>query len=238
MKTFQSVTYDLPASGVARITLNRPARHNALNAQATDELLEAENLAMADPGVVVLIYRGAGRSFCSGRDLTDYAKEQHLQLEWMRLGGWCRPWMLPKPTIAAVQGHAVGGGALLATMCDITVATHDASISYPEIYLGMEEELAPHPWILLVGAKRAKELLMSGRAIDGATAYSIGLVNQLSSAPRLTRDVTDLAERLVTADTNRPGSLSEQKATINAAAMRASHIPPNTPFLERARLSK
>jgi enoyl-CoA hydratase len=212
---YRHITYDMPSDGIARITLQRPERLNAINASMSDELFHAEGVAAEDPAVSVLIYRGSGRSFCAGRDLKDIAAEDGLELEWMNNGGWCRPWLFPKMTIAQVHGHAIGGGALLATCCDITIAREDATFGYPEGYLGMDG-MDGHPWIWMLGPKQAKDYLLTGRLFSGSEAASVGLVN--TAVP----DSDDLEEitlaralRIVEADRRAPGFSRIAKLDIN-----------------------
>jgi enoyl-CoA hydratase/carnithine racemase len=211
---YRYIDYDHPTVGVARITLRRPDRLNAINADTSDELLDAEELAATDPAVVVLIYRGSGRAFCAGRDLKDMDHERDRRLEWMDRGGWSRPWSFSKLTIAQVHGYAIGGGALLATSCDITFASTDASFGYPEARLGMGD-LIGHPWLQLVGAKRAKSLLISGRTITAAEAVQMGLATQECRVDELEQLVTAHARLVVECEQERRGSVSKFKQELN-----------------------
>jgi enoyl-CoA hydratase len=214
MKAYRHIVYDRPADGVSRITLARPARLNALHAEATDELLHAERTAMEDSDVVVLIYRGAGRAFCAGRDLKEYPNERTRALAWMNEGGWCRPWLLPKVTVAQVHGYAIGGGALLATCCDITITSPDAGISYPEGWMGMDD-IDSHPWTWMVGPKRAQDLLITGRRVSGVEAKELGLATEVVDTSRLEGHVLEVAARVVQAERASSGFPSRAKAAIH-----------------------
>jgi enoyl-CoA hydratase len=223
--------------GVAYITLNRPGRLNAVHAAMSEELLDAEERVLADPSVKVLIYRGAGRAFCSGRDLKEMASEQDQQLKWMAEGGWCRPWSFPKVTIAAVHGHAVGGGALLATSCDVTIAAEDAVFGYPEGYLGMGA-MDGHPWIWLLGPKLAKDYLLTGRLFDAREAERVGLVNTVVGPDEdLDFVVRQRAERIVEAEARAPGFSTLTKLSVNmefGALMSRSYYGPRDHWRRQA----
>src|SRR5690349_9566899 len=116
---YNSLIYEILEDGIACITLNRPESLNALNTELLLEIYDAAKVAGEDPKVVVLMYQGAGRSFCAGRDFKHSAELQKTEEGWY---AWRRryrgfgpqTWLHPKATIAAVQGHALGGGHNLA----------------------------------------------------------------------------------------------------------------------------
>lgn len=230
---YKFISYEVSARGIATVTLRRPERLNAINLPMSDELLHAERRACEDPAVRVLVYRGAGRAFCAGRDLDELRADPTLELEWMAAGGWCRPWMLPKITVAAVHGHAIGGGALLATMCDLTVAAPDAVFGYPEGAKGMGD-INAHPWILLLGPKRAKDVLITGRVFGAKEAKHLGLVTTVvPEGQDLDVAVNELAERIATADENVPGFTGRAKAHINAefdALLERTYVARSTEY--------
>jgi enoyl-CoA hydratase/carnithine racemase len=214
--TVSHVHVDAPARGVARITLARPDRHNAVNAAMGDDLLAAERHLVDDPAVHVILYRGDGPSFCTGRDLKDYPGERDRTIQWIEEGSWCRPWRIPKVTIAQVHGYAIGGGALMATLCDITVAAPDARFAYPELRMGMEGADS-HPWVHLIGAKRAKSLLLTGRQFSAAEAWTLGLISEVApSTESLEETALERATQVAEMEAKLPGSSGLAKLDVNA----------------------
>jgi enoyl-CoA hydratase/carnithine racemase len=232
--SYEFIDVQVSSRGVATITLRRPDRLNAINLPMSDELLDAERRACEDPAVRVLVYRGAGRAFCAGRDLDELQADPAPELAWMAAGGWCRPWMLPKITVAAVHGYAVGGGALLATLCDFTVAEPDAVFGYPEGARGMGD-IDAHPWIWLLGPKRAKDVLITGRLFGAKEAEQLGLVTTvLADGQDLDTAANELAEHIAAADENAPGFTVRAKAHINGefdALLDRSYIARSTAYL-------
>jgi enoyl-CoA hydratase/carnithine racemase len=230
---YQFIDVQVSSRGVATITLRRPDRLNAINLPMSDELLDAEQRACEDPAVRVLVYRGAGRAFCAGRDLGELQADAAPELAWMAAGGWCRAWMLPKITVAAVRGYAVGGGALLATLCDFTLASPDAVFGYPEGAKGMGD-IGAHPWIWLLGPKRAKDVLITGRLFSAKEAEQLGLVTTvLADGQDLETAANELAEQIAAADENAPGFTARAKAQINGefdALLDRSYIARSTAY--------
>src|SRR5438105_3904924 len=137
MVPYEHLVYDIPVPGVARITLNRPEVLNALHVPLLNEIYEAAAAAADDDAVAVLVYAGNGRSFCAGRDFkysgTLQTEDPQGWFAWRRAykGLGDQTWCHPKPTIAQVQGYALGTGSHLATLCDITVAAEGARFGYP-----------------------------------------------------------------------------------------------------------
>jgi methylglutaconyl-CoA hydratase len=175
---------------IAMITLSRPEKRNAITAEMIAELLSAFSEVEASPARV-LILTGAGKAFCSGMDLealkalaTQSATEQREDAD--RFARLClRIWSFPKPTIAAVNGHAIAGGCGLATLCDFTVAVPEAKFGYPEVRIGFLPAVVSVFLIRQIGEKHARELLLSGRTIDAAEAHRLGLVTQIFPAKEL-----------------------------------------------------
>ncbi len=218
--SYKFLIFDKPEDGVARITLNRPESLNALNMDLVMEIYAAADEAAHDEKVVVLLYRGAGRSFCAGRDFKYSAELQEKDPE-----GWFawrkryrsfgpQTWLHPKATIAQVQGYALGGGHNLAVGCDITIVSNDARFGYPEARYGL---LAGrnHMWNWLVGPKKTKEYLFTGRNMDAAEALRIGLVNQVVPIEELDRVTLELARDIVQIERKNPGYIRLNKLDIN-----------------------
>jgi enoyl-CoA hydratase len=203
------VRYETDAA-VATITLDRPDKANAQSMVLIDELDAAFARAGADDTVRVVILAGAGRHFSSGHDLSElvgphrdpavderrstpegkFAHER--QMYWDR----CLAIRdFPKPTIAAVQGKCIAAGLMLAAMCDLIVAAEDAQFQNPVARMsGMGVELLVEPWEL--GARKAKEFLLTGAFIDAAEAWRLGLVNKVVPADGLAAAARAMADEV------------------------------------------
>jgi len=175
---------------IAMITLSRPEKRNAITAEMIAELFTAFTEIEAS-SARVLILTGAGKAFCSGMDL-DALKaiaeqspaEQREDAD--RLARLClRIWNFPMPTIAAVNGHAIAGGCGLATLCDFTIAVPEAKFGYPEVRIGFLPAVVSVFLVRQIGEKHARDLLLTGRAIEAAEAHRLGLVSQIVPAKEL-----------------------------------------------------
>lgn len=189
------------AEGIARVTLNRPDRRNALSWALVRELREAFATAKADAAVRVCVLTGAGdRAFCAGADLAEMTGgDAYLALHEARgeLAGLFRDlYDLGKPTIARVQGYALAGGFGLALACDLVVAADDAVFGVPEIDVGLWPHLVTVPLIRSMPPKVALELMLTGRRVDAAEARQIGFVSRVVAPHELDRHVDELAASL------------------------------------------
>lgn len=172
-------------NGVAEITLNRPDNRNAMTPDVLAGLAEAVARAGSDPALRCVIVTGRGKSFCAG---ADFRAEREKEDE----GAWRAPHErayrtyapflslleLEVPTVAAMQGHAIGGGLGLAIVCDLRVANESARYGANFVRLGLHPGMA-NTWLLprLMGVPNAVELLLTGRLVDGAEAARRGLVH-------------------------------------------------------------
>jgi methylglutaconyl-CoA hydratase len=178
------------SSEIAMITLSRPDKRNAITAEMIAELLSAFSEVEASP-TRVLILTGAGKAFCSGMDLealkelaTQSAAEQREDAG--LLARLClRIWSFPKPTIAAVNGHAIAGGCGIATLCDFTIAVPEAKFGYPEVRIGFLPAVVSVFLVRQIGEKKARDLLLTGKTVDAAEAHLLGLVTQIVPAKEL-----------------------------------------------------
>jgi enoyl-CoA hydratase/carnithine racemase len=180
------------ADGVATITLNRPEQRNAVNLQLADDLYAAVKAVEADPGVRVVLFRGAGPSFCAGADLKERAGVTETWLRERRLRAFAAydaVQYCPKPCIAVAHGPVIGSGCEIATACDFIIASDRVSFRYPESVWGSVGASQRLPRI--VGKAMAKELLFTGRTIDSTEALRIGLVNKVVAADRLEETVAE-----------------------------------------------
>ncbi len=202
-------------AGVRTLTLNRPDKLNALSAGLVDALSDALAEAAQDEAVRVIVIGGAGRSFCAGYDLEEEGSDdEEVVSAGLRrsLSKLLEIYDQPKPVIASVQGHCLAGGCDLMMMCDLVVAADDAVFGQPEIRFGSAIVAHVMPW--LIGARRAKELVMTGfDRLDAATALEYGLVNRVVPRDDLETATLDLARSLAVVD---PDVMRLTKLALNA----------------------
>ncbi len=188
--------------GVKTITLNRPEKRNALNAEIIGELLQAFAAASeCECGVVVLT--GAGPAFCAGLDMEQLASvegrtvEEHRRDSELMAGVLRALHDFPKPVIAAVNGAAIAGGMGLATIADFTIASPDAKFGYTEVRVGFVPAIAASFMIRQFGEKRTRDLLLSGRLLKAQEALELGLITQVVAEPELLPTAYALARGLL-----------------------------------------
>jgi enoyl-CoA hydratase/carnithine racemase len=204
---------------VARLTLNRPERANALNQTMLVEIGAALDAAQADVDVRALIVRGAGTAFSSGFDLEEQMERQPRGVDAWRdilrrdFDTVMRFWHFPRPTIAAVRGPCLAGACELALACDLTIAADDAFFGEPELKFGAGIVAMILPWI--VGPKVAKEIIFTGEdRIPAARAREIGMVNRVVPAAELDAAALALAQHIAAID---PELVKQTKRAINRA---------------------
>ncbi len=178
------------SDGIARITINRPDKLNALNATVIAELGDAITRVETDAAVRGVILTGAGtKAFVAGADITELAGQTPMEGKTRSLRGqqvFRRLERCGKPAIAAVNGFALGGGCELAMACHIRLAAEHARFGQPEVKLGIGPGYGGTARLpRLVGRGRALELLLTGGMIDAAEAYRIGLVNRVVPGDKL-----------------------------------------------------
>jgi enoyl-CoA hydratase/carnithine racemase len=197
---------------VRRLTLNRPGKLNALDTALVAALSTALAVAAEDGAVRVLVIAGAGRSFCAGYDLTeDGGAEDALESLTAGLDRLLEIFDHPKPVIAQVHGHCLAGGCDVMMMCDLAIASEDAVFGQPEIRFGSTVVAQVMPW--LIGARRAKELILTGRDdVDAQEALRIGLVNRVVPQVSLEEETMRLAADLAVVD---PEVMALTKRALN-----------------------
>jgi enoyl-CoA hydratase/carnithine racemase len=197
---------------VRRLTLNRPGKLNALDTALVAALSTALAVAAEDDAVRVLVIAGAGRSFCAGYDLTeDGGAEDALESLTAGLDRLLEIFDHPKPVIAQVHGHCLAGGCDVMMMCDLAIASEDAVFGQPEIRFGSTVVAQVMPW--LIGARRAKELILTGRDdVDAQEALRIGLVNRVVPQVSLEEETMRLAADLAVVD---PEVMALTKRALN-----------------------
>ena len=201
------------------ITLNRPEKRNALNAQFVSELKEAFGMAEKDENCKVIVLKAKGPSFCAGADLA-YLKELQVNSYEDNLADsthlmelFQQIYTLPKVVIAQVQGSAIAGGCGLATVCDLVVSADEAKFGYSEVKIGFIPAIVSVFLIKQIGVAKSKELLLTGKIISAQEAEGFGLINQISTKEKLENSVMELAQSLV--QTASADSLALTKQLIN-----------------------
>jgi enoyl-CoA hydratase/carnithine racemase len=197
----EAVLYEV-ADHVARVTINRPERRNALSWAVMAELRSALRAAREDAGVRVVVLTGAGeKAFCAGADLggmaggdSGWTALHDARGELARL--FRDLWELGKPTIARVRGYALAGGFGLALACDLVVAADDATFGTPEIDVGLWPFMITVPLCRSMPPKKALELMMTGRRVTAEEADRIGFVTRVVPVDGLDAAVDELAASL------------------------------------------
>jgi len=220
---YKEVIYEVKEN-IARITMNRPEKMNALGYDLWDSLLAAFAEAENDPEVRVIILTGSGKAFSSGWDLKgsyyiqgpkekgqgtirDALKNLRFISE-----SYLKIMNIPKPVIAQVHGYCLAGGCYLQMLCDIAIASEDAVIGHPAGQGGVDSLPL---WITYLGMRRAKELLYSNQVMGAPEAARIGLINRAVPADKLEEEVWNLAKVLSEAD---PDGIAVQKEGFHAHA--------------------
>jgi enoyl-CoA hydratase/carnithine racemase len=205
------------ADGVGTISLNRPHRHNAVDDELYEELQRAWAEVQADPAVRVVLLRGNGPSFCSGRDTKQLGErvEGESDLSFVRRHQQTRIDQLdsPKPVVAALRGAVLGGGLEMALAADIRIAASDVGMAFPEIRYGLMSDTGGSGLVtMLAGPSRAKLLLMTGRRIGAEQALAWGLVDDVVAPEELDGTAAALAAELA----DKPAeALAMIKATVD-----------------------
>lgn len=191
---------------VAVVTLNRPDKRNAMSDDMTESWGRAMGALAATPGLRAVVVTGAGDAFCAGGDLSWITSEPGASVDRLRnrMLAFYRTWLairdLEVPTIAVINGAAVGAGLALALACDLRYAADDAQLSTPFTALGMHPGMAA-TYLLpqVAGLALAREMLLAGRVVTGADGVASGLVNQAFPRDRLFAEA--LAVARIIADT-------------------------------------
>ncbi|HZN20051.1 MAG TPA: enoyl-CoA hydratase/isomerase family protein [Micromonosporaceae bacterium] len=234
------------------VTLNRPDRRNAIDAAMVEEL-HAVCERLAESPRLLLLTGGAEGIFAAGADIAQLRERGRLEaLAAINQGLFARIRALPLPTVAAIDGPALGGGAELAYACDLRVCTSRAVFGQPEVHLGIIAGAgATYRLPALVGEARAKELLFTGRRVDAAEALRIGLVNRVVAEPAGLLDVahalldeiaraSPLALRLTKLAVDAPAAAHPQVDLVAQAVLFEDEEKRRrmTAFLERGRAPK
>jgi enoyl-CoA hydratase/carnithine racemase len=206
---------------VRHLVLNRPEKRNALNGEVVAELGAAIEAAAADPDVRVVVLRGEGPMFSSGMDVGDLRglSEDPGRLRDFRrplLGFWNLLEEMPKPTICQIHGAALGGAFELSLACDFRTMAEDAVAGIMEVRIGLLPDVGGCSRLpAVVGLGNAKELIMTGKVIDGREAHRIGFANRIAPADQLDAATAGLANELLACA---PRAVGLAKRVLDAAA--------------------
>lgn len=186
---------------IAVVSFNRPKALNALNRETLEEFIETINSLDSNDEVKVVIITGAGeKAFIAGADIAEMKDMNPLQaLDFIKLGHKAISNLekIEKPSIASVNGFALGGGAELTLACDFTFASENAKFGFPEVGLGIFPGFGGTQRLpRLIGKARAKELILTGKMISAQEAYDIGLVNRLFPAENLLNETKKAASKI------------------------------------------
>lgn len=218
---FETITLDKDPRGIARLTLNRPEKHNTLSARTIAELTEAAAQLGADPDVRVVILAAAGASFCAGGDL-DWMKAQIAGGAAVRREGATALAMMlyaldtmPKPLIGRVHGPAYGGGVGIMSVCDLTIGVAGTSFGLTETKLGLIPATISPYVIARIGVTAARRHMLASRLFNADEAHRIGLLSAVVAAEDLDAAVMAEAEPFLACA---PGAVADAKALIRQVA--------------------
>ena len=212
---------------VRHLVLNRPEKRNALNGEAIQALGASIEAAAADDSVRVVVVRGEGPLFSSGMDLNDLRDlaESPANLRQYRrpiLQWWNLLEEMPKPTICQIHGAALGGAFELALACDFRTMAEDAVAGIMEVRVGLLPDVGGCSRLpAVVGLGNAKELIMTGKVIDGREAHRIGFANRIAPADQLDAATEKLANELLACA---PRAVGLAKRVMDAAAKPALSV--------------
>jgi len=233
--TLQTISVEISPRRVATLTLNRPDRGNSFNQTLLDELSEQLAALGADDDVRAVVVRGRGRHFCTGADLASRGAGAPAADETAKRPATLRDVLvaldtLPKPTIGVVHGGALGGGAALATCCDVTLGTENAFFSIPEVRVGMPPFGVTPFLIRAMGHRNFRRYGLSGERIAAAEALRIGLLHQICDTASVDETLARITDDFLL---GAPGALRELKgyaaqfASPTWAEIVAHHVPHN-----------
>jgi methylglutaconyl-CoA hydratase len=204
---------------IATITLNRPEKRNALNAELVKELSDALSNAELDDSVRAVILKANGNTFCSGADLEQLKAMQTNTFEENLADSnrlkelFKKIYTLKKIVIAQVEGFALAGGCGLATVCDFTFCTTESKFGYTEARIGFVPAIVMVFLIRKIGEKKAAQLLLTADIISASEGLQLGLINYVVAASEIEKSVSDFTQKLITQ--NSAQSLATTKAMIN-----------------------
>jgi methylglutaconyl-CoA hydratase len=189
-------------AGIARVTLNRPEKRNALNPELIAALKDALARSADDETVRVVLLTGAGADFCSGADLAGLDRTanesvlDHMDTARAMADAFLQIRRHPRPVVAAVRGRALAGGCGLATACDLIVAAESAQFGYPEVKIGFVPAMVMAILRRSISEKRAFELITTGEIITASQGHAAGLINRVFADDEFETAVEDYVKAL------------------------------------------
>lgn len=200
MAELMHLRLDRPSDGVVLLTMDNPDQRNAMSADMTASWVEAIEGLAHDDTVRVVVVTGAGKAFCSGGDLSWLAGEPDATVDDLRsqmlpfYRGWLSIQKLEVPTIAAINGAAIGAGLCVALACDLRYAAEGAKMGVPFVKLGLHPGMAgTHLMPQVVGEAHARDLMLTGRIVEAAEAMSLGLVSRTWDRETFLDEVLEVA---------------------------------------------
>lgn len=241
-KNLETISYSTE-NQIAKVLLNRPEVHNAFNDVMIRELLEVFQEISKSDDIRIAILTGSGKSFCAGADLNWMKRVIHFTYEENKKESldladlFYLIYSLPKPTIARVNGSAIGGGAGLVAVCDIAIASEEAKFSLSEVKLGLVPACISPYVIRKVGEGRCREFFLTGERLTAERALKLGLINQVVPPEKLDEAVEETSKKLLSSGPNAltmckqllqnvPGMSFEQAKTYTAEMIASLRVSP------------
>lgn len=195
---FQAIVTEERPDGIGIITLSRPEKRNAISIRMRREISSYLDRWRESPAIGAVIFTGGGKAFSAGFDLDEFASPELFDSLLESSSRYHRDvWSFPKPTVAAVNGPALGGGFDLATLCDIRIGSESCAFGHPEIKFGAPPLFTPLRWI--IGHGWARDLCLTGRRIPASEAHRIGLVSEVAENGRLMERAIEIATAILAA---------------------------------------
>ena len=242
--TEQVLITSIDQRGIARLTMNRPDLRNAFNQDVINQICEAMGRLSTDENVRIIVLTGAGKAFSAGADLNmmravaDYSPAENKD-DARRLAHMLASiYHSPKPTIARVNGPAMGGGLGLIAACDIAIGADTSFFALSEVRVGLIPAVISPFVIQAIGTRQARRYFLSGERFDAATAEQMGLLHKTASPEMLDATIDEMIDNLLVCA---PGAIGECKDLIQAVSARAidEHVMRDTAErIARLRASK
>lgn len=238
--TLQTISIDTSPRGIATLRLDRAERGNAFNQAMLDELGRELAVLGADEGVRIVVLRGSGKHFCTGADLAARESDASAAAQ----GGAPTSLFdvlaaldtLPKPTVAVVQGGAIGGGAAFAACCDVVIAADGSFFSIPEVRVGMAPLGVAAFVVRAIGHRAFRRYGLSGERITAAEALRLGLAHEVCAAAALDDTLRRIADDLLH---GAPGAIRELKQAVAPyASPPLSTVAANRPPAHREKTAE
>ncbi len=241
-KAYETILFNI-ADNVARVTMNRPDVHNAFNDQLLGDLIDAfASIREMGRDVRVVVITGEGKSFCAGADLkwmrkmVDFSYEENVSDSNLIAECMYGLYTLPQPTIARVNGSAIGGGMGLVTASDIAIAVEGAKFSLSEVKLGLVPACISPYVIMRAGPAACREFFLTGERLTAEKAHQHNLVNKVVAADELDATVDEYIERLKSSGPEALGVAKELIHNVYMADLKDT-IPYTVDVIAKLRIS-